>query len=279
MGNEPRSEPALDVALNPFPAGELVHIAHGSLVVDIAPLAGGRVAQIARDGEPWLVGQDDGYAAMIAWGSYPMLPWVGRIRRGRFDFDEHSYQLPLNLGGHAIHGVGFSMPWSVDAHSSTHVDLSLALPEDRRWPFGGVARQRIEVAKNRLRMDLSVKAGALAMPAAIGWHPWFRKPDSIDFNPEKVYSRDAEGIVVHPLLAPPLGPWDDCFVNYQPVLIHRGQQTLRLTSDCRKWVVYDEPAHATCIEPQTGPPDSFNLEPMRLAPGASLAAWFMLEWL
>ena len=54
---------------------------------------------------------------------------------------------------------------------------------------------------------------------------------------------------------------------------------MRLTSDCRHWVVYDEPAHATCVEPQSGPPDAFNLEPLVLAPGETLQRWFLMEWL
>jgi len=37
--------------------------------------------------------------------------------------------------------------------------------------------------------------------------------------------------------------------------------------------------HATCIEPQSGPPDAFNLEPATLAAGSSIEAWFLLEWL
>ena len=74
------------------------------------------------------------------------------------------------------------------------------------------------------------------------------------------------------------GPWDDCFVNTREVVVHRGGQRLRLSSDCDHWVVYDETAHSTCIEPQTGPADAFNLAPRVLQPGQSLQAWFRMEW-
>ena len=259
--------------------GNLIRIGHGTLALDIAPDAGGRIAQIARAGVDWLVGYSDDNAAMIAWGSYPMLPWAGRIRHGRFAFQEKKYQLPLNLEEHAIHGVGFAMPWSVQARSKNYVELSLQLPEDERWPFGGTARQRIEVTENTVRMHLSVTAHERVMPAVIGWHPWFRKPDRLDFQPSAFYPRDAEGIAVRPLAEPPPGPWDDCFINTKAVLLHRDGQHLRLTSDCTHWVIYDAPPHATCIEPQSDPPDAFNLEPVAIAPGNSLAAWFLLEWL
>lgn len=263
----------------PLAPGPLVTIARGPLSIDIAPLAGGRIAQVRCDGVEHLVGYGEDASAMIAWGSYPMAPWAGRIRRGRFDFQGRGYQLPLNFGDHAIHGVAFAMPWQVDAHSHSHVELSLALPDDERWPFGGICRQRIEAGDDRLRMTLSVTAGKRAMPVTIGWHPWLRKPDRVEFSPTLVYPRDEEGIATLPLAPAPPGPWDDCFVDPGLVLVHHAGRRMRLTSDCTHWVVYDEIGHATCIEPQSGPPDGFNLEPMWLAAGRSVEAWFLWEWL
>lgn len=279
MEIDPGSTLSPGSALDPLAPGALIRLACGPLAVDIAPAAGGRIGQIARNGVEWLVGYSERNAAMIAWGCYPMLPWAGRIRRGRFAFEGRAYQLPLNLGEHAIHGVGFALPWRVEDSSPVHAELSLDLPEDARWPFGGVARQRIEVQDDALHMLLSVTADERSMPVVIGWHPWFRKPDKIEFKPTRFYPRDAEGIAVRPVGKPPPGPWDDCFVNDEPVLIERDGQRLRLVSNCRHWVVYDETAHATCIEPQSGPPDAFSLEPTRLAPGSSIAASFALEWL
>jgi len=278
MESDPRSIPLPHEALEPLAPGVLIRLACGPLAVDVAPAAGGRIAQILRNDVEWLVGYSERNAAMIAWGCYPMLPWAGRIRRGRFDFEGRAWQLPLNFGEHAIHGVGFALPWHVEVRSPVHAELSLQLPNDERWPFGGVARQRIEVQNNALRMRLSVTAGERPIPVVIGWHPWFRKPDRIQFHPTRFYPRDAEGIAVRPVDEPPPGPWDDCFVNEEPVLIERAGQRLRLVSSCRHWVVYDETAHATCIEPQSGPPDAFSLEPTRLAPGSSIAASFTLEW-
>jgi len=280
MGPDTRSAAEPDGALRPLAPGPLIRIEQGRLAVDIAPEAGGRIAQVTFDGTEWLLGHGDDNAAMIAWGCYPMLPWAGRIRRGRFDFQGRSYQLPVNFGDNAIHGIGFALPWQVEVHVPTRAELFLQLPEDKRWPFGGSARQRIEVTERALRMYLSVTAGQQAMPAVIGWHPWFRKPDRLEFKPLGIYPRDAEGIAMRPISEAPPGPWDDCFVNVEPLTIERGGHKLRLTSDCRHWVVYDEPANTTCVEPQSGPPDAFNLEPMQaLAPGWSMAAWFAMEWL
>jgi aldose 1-epimerase len=38
--------------------------------------------------------------------------------------------------------------------------------------------------------------------------------------------------------------------------------------------VFDERTYATCVEPQTAPPDSFAFRPHRLDPGETLSAWF-----
>jgi len=279
MASESGSTLSLHGALEPLAPGALIRLACGPLAVEIAPDAGGRLAQIVRDGVAWLVGHSEPNAAMIAWGCYPMLPWAGRVRHGRFEFEGRAYQLPLNFGEHAIHGVGFALPWRVEHVSPVHAELSLQLPDDERWPFGGSARQCIDVEDNALRLQLSVTAGERAMPAVIGWHPWFCKPDRIEFKPSRFYPRDAEGIAVRPVSELPPGPWDDCFINDEPVLIEHAGQRLRLASSCRHWVVYDETAHATCIEPQSGPPNAFSLEPTRLAPGSSITASFALEWL
>lgn len=269
----------VDAALRPLSPGPLLRIGNERLAVEVAPQAGGRITQIAFDGMEWLCGHAEDNAAAIAWGSYPMLPWAGRIRRGRFEFEGRTYELPASLGAHAIHGVGFVLPWTVVVQTAESLELMLHLPEDGTWPFGGVARQRIAVSGTALRLELSLTAGERAMPMPVlGWHPWFRKPERLDFAPGAIYPRDAEGIAVHPTIAPTPGPWDDCFINTRPVALHRAGQTLRLVSDCDHWVVYDQTAHATCVEPQSGPPDAFNLQPGMLLPGETYAAWFDLEW-
>lgn len=266
-------------AMASLACGPLTTLSNASLRVDIAAQAGGRIAQIRHRGVPQLIGPDDGDLAMIAWGSFPMAPWAGRIRRGRFVFGGREYHLPANFGAHAIHGVAFGLPWRIETVDADEAVLSLALPEDARWPFGGQVRQRIVLEEQALRQELTVTAGAHAMPVTLGWHPWLRKPDRLEFKPDAIYPRDAEGIAVLPVAPPPAGPWDDCFINRQPVFLHRDGLRLRVSSDCDHWVVYDELAHTTCVEPQSGPPDAPNLAPRVLQPGQSASAWMLMEWL
>ncbi len=254
-----------------------IAIGNEHIQVAIAPTVGGRVAQITHDGFDLLIGHGPDTSASLAWGSYPMVPWAGRVRRGRFTFDRRPHQLIVNLGPHAIHGVGFESAWEVAIHDQNAAELTLDLPSNDLWPFGGSGRQRFEVIDHRIRMELSVTAGDRPMPAMVGWHPWFVKPDALTFEPTRMYIRDDDGMPTGELVDVPEGPWDDCFLNMLPVIARIGNRQLTLTSDCDHWVVYDEPSWATCIEPQSGPPDSFTLAPHVLDSGETLAAWYDIE--
>ena len=272
-----RASPA-DDAQATLPGGRLYWLRAGKLEVALAPDAGGRIAQMRYDGRDWLVGEQQGGAAAIGWGCYPMVPWAGRVRRGRFVFDGKAFALPANLGAHAIHGVGFSRPWRIDTLGVDIATLSLALPEDGYWPFGGRATQVVRVLPDCLALRLAVQAGDQAMPAILGWHPWFRKPDQLLFSPSAMYPRDGEGIATLPCVAPGPAPWDDCFINAAEVTLVAGGQRLTLRADTDHWVVYDGVAHATCVEPQTGPPDGFTLAQERLEAGQRLELTFTLTW-
>ncbi|WP_426803909.1 aldose epimerase [Stenotrophomonas sp. SrG] len=268
----------IDDAQAPLPAGHLHWLRAGELEVALAPEAGGRIARIRHEGVEWLVDEQEGGAAAIAWGCYPMVPWAGRIRHGRFNFDGRAYALPTNFGGHAIHGVGFALPWQIDSIEADSATLSLELPEDDHWPFGGTATQIIQLTPNSLELRLAVQAGTQPMPAVIGWHPWFRKPDELLFAPDAMYRRDEEGIAKLPLESASPGPWDDCFINQKDITLVSGVRRLRMRADTDHWVVYDAAPHATCVEPQTGPPDAFTLAPKTLEPGQQLELRFELSW-
>ncbi len=235
------------------------------LSFEIAPDHGGRLASLQVDGHELLVGPDPD---PMQWGAFPMVPFAGRIRDGRFRFGATAVELPPNLGPHAIHGTGFDHPWAEEPDGSLAIELA--------WPFGGWARQRFTPGAGELTCTIEVGNDHRAMPAQAGWHPWFRKPVALGFAARSMYRRDAAGIPTGELVPPPPGPWDDCFTGVtQPVrLAWPGGPTVELWSTCDHWVVYDEPVHATCVEPQTGPPDAFNLGSgfAVVEPGAQLVA-------
>jgi aldose 1-epimerase len=55
--------------------------------------------------------------------------------------------------------------------------------------------------------------------------------------------------------------------------------TLTIDSDCSHWVVYNEPDHAVCVEPQSGPPDAVNLGlAAEVVPGRPFIRTMTLRW-
>ena len=239
--------------------------------VSIDTKAGGRIASINLRGHELLVTESKD---PMGWGSYPMIPWAGRIRKGRFTFRGGEYQLPINMAPHSIHGTCFNRPWDVNEDGTLGIELGGS------WPFGGSAIQRFDLTSDRLICTIEIHNDIRSMPASVGWHPWFRRPVSLSFAASKMYVRDDDYIPSGELITPPSGPWDDCFTGVlaPPKLSWPGGPTVTLTSSCDHWVVYDQPAHAVCVEPQTGPPDAFNLAPEIVEPGKPLIASMNYTW-
>ena len=287
---------------------------HGHAEAEVDVDAGGRIAQLEVRGQRLLIDPDsaeanpDGHRNpdSTGWGCYPMAPWAGRVRNGLFRFLGTEHELPSNhqdgagtdpARRHAIHGTVFHRPWTIDERAANAVTLScpLGLPgrpvESLRnfgWSFGGTARQRIELLDGQLRCDLAIEVdhhhdgAAPPFLGEVGWHPWFRKPSSITFHPDAMYERDEIGLPTGRLVVPSPGPWDDCFVNTAPVTLHYDDAdavaTLTLSSDCDHWVVYDMPEHATCVEPQSGPPDAFNIRPRLVTATHPLRRTMNIAW-
>lgn len=249
--------------------------------------AGGRLASFVVDGRELLV--TEGYGP-IAWGSFPMVPFAGRVRDGWFEFRGRRRELPTDMPPHAIHGTVLDRRWeALDDHTIT-TELGPS------WPFAGRAVQRFELEAGRFTSRLELHADE-PMPASIGWHPWFRRrppraasggiqspepgPLELEFEAGAMFRRDASGIATSELVVPPPpGPWDDCFTDLRrpPVLRWTGFLELTIDSDCPMWVVYTVPVDALCVEPQSAPPDALNTGPTLVEPGRPLIAEMVWTW-
>lgn len=258
----------------------------GDVELTVHPADGARIGQITVADQPLLVDvPTSNGASPLAWGSYPMAPWAGRIRRGHFTFESVGHQLVLNHRdgdreeqSHAIHGLVFDRPWE-DLYDVSATAFAAARALD--WPFGGMARQTIVLTTHQVVLTLSVESTGERFPAEIGWHPWFRKPERLEFSPTAMYEHDAWGLPTGAVIDPPPPPWDDCFCNTEAVTLHYDRpaaSAVRVESDCDHWVVYDEPDHATCVEPQSGPPDAFNLSPHIVDPDTPLRRQMTISW-
>lgn len=258
--------------------GELLVLEASAVRVVVAPRAGGRLASVQVDGRELLVTSSS--EGPMGWGSYPMAPWAGRIRHGRFTFAGREHRLALTMPPHAIHGTTFDRPWTVVGPETIAIDLGAG------WPFAGRVTQRFAVDRDGLEVRMSLEADE-PMPAVIGWHPWFRRviedgdaPVELDFQPSAMLLRDDEGIPTGKLVDPPAGPWDDCFTGLRsdPALLWPGRLRLVLSSSCPWWVVYSQPLDAVCVEPQSGPPDAMTIAPQVVESGTPLEHHMRWRW-
>ncbi len=252
----------------------MIELDAGDAWMTVHPDEGGRIGAL-EVGEQALL-NDDPSAAPFTWGCYPMVPWAGRVRNGHFRFDGRDYQLAINMPPHAIHGTGFVSRWEVLDAGRDYCELAT----DLEWAFGGRATQHLQLDEHGLAAVLSVFATAHTMPAVLGWHPCFRKPQAAELQFALMHPRDEHYMTLAELVPPTPPPWDDCFVQpLAPLRLHYPALTVTIDSDCDHWVAYDEPHHLTCVEPQSGPPDAFNIGgATRLEPGDLLQRHMSIRW-
>ena len=242
---------------------------------------GGRVSSLVVNDMELLVTEG---AKPTRWGSFPMAPWAGRLGFARLYFDDRTHEFPVTSAPHANHGTVMHRSWEVTEQSETSTTLRTDLAEP--WPFGGWVEQVFELTEDHFKVTMTIHAGEHAMPAQLGWHPWYRReldrgePLTIDFAADEMYAVDSGQLVTGELVASPEGPWDDTFVNVtqQPILSWGDALTLKLTSDMDHWVVFNRMDHAVAIEPQSGAPNDLNRAPHVLHPGESLSGWMQLTW-
>jgi galactose mutarotase-like enzyme len=201
----------------------------------------------------------------LLWGSYPMAPWAGRTRGGRFRWDGTLHELDANHAGHAMHGTLFDRRWTLELADARYLRFRADLQPG--WPFPGWAIQEVALSEQAVEVRLEVHSSGPTFPATAGWHPWFRRrlevggSLSVDVDATRWYPRGDDGLPLGHLEPPPeRGPWDDCFtgLHWPVTLTWPGALTLTMTSTCDHLVLYDQQRHAICVEPQSGPPDALN---------------------
>lgn len=263
---------------------------------------GGRLASLNVRGRELLIGPAGPNDSSVRWGCYLMAPWPGRLANGRFAWRGRTIQLPRTHGRHAIHGLVWSRPWRVDAvdEARTRASLACELPRDA-WPMGGTVRQTFTLTARGLTMDASIEA-ADAMPAALGWHPWFaRGGDPVRLTVDAGTVQEAARVTPSGREVPAVGRLD---LRDGPLLGRRRLDHAYLDArspavidwpDLRVALSYDPspavvvvhtPAGAVCVEPQTAPPNALALEPPEawaagvrlLETGETLSARLVLTW-
>ena len=167
----------------PGPRGELVRLTSDAVESIIAPADGCRLVSLRAFGHE-LLRQWDPERRAFQYGSFPMIPWVGRLDCGILRYQRREYHLPVNKPPHALHGMACFGPWQQQGVGSFSYRL------DDPWPWPGTVTQTFDVLADGLATTLTVTSDEATFPAAAGWHPWFRRQLDEAHGPDQALQID-----------------------------------------------------------------------------------------
>ncbi|MFD4259716.1 aldose 1-epimerase [Streptomyces sp. NPDC058534] len=258
-------------------SNEPITLTAGDAEATVLPGNGGRIGGL-RVGGTELLRQGERY------GCFPMVPWCGRIREGRFRDGAVVHRMPLNSPPHAIHGTARDAAWRTARVTAGEAVITYDLADP--WPYTGRVTQVIALTEEALTLTMAVETYDSSFPAQVGWHPWFNRTldgadVAIGFDPAWQEERGDDHLPTGNRLDPKPGPWDDCFGMPEGVdvtLTWPERLELKVTSREQWVVVYDEQEAAVCVEPQTGPPNGLNTLPRLVTPLEPLEATTTWSW-
>ena len=268
-----------------------MRIAAGDWQLDLDPHRGGMIRSLTRQGRPVLRSMPEDSTEPFDSACFPLAPYVNRIAHGRFEWDGVMHHLPPNHAGqvHPLHGTAWLGVWSVESHDAqcvTQVHHHTGGP-GWYWPF--TLRQTLRLSPQGLEARLELhNTGNRAMPAGLGFHPWFARKavTAIGFEADAVWLADAAMLPTK--TAPPdrLGDWsrgaglersdliDHCYTGWSGLLrIARSDGDVLLEGDGTPFLhLYVPPGQDFfCAEPQSTMPNAVNmarpapLEPEQIA--------------
>jgi aldose 1-epimerase len=107
--------------------------------------------------------------------SFPLVPYVNRIRGGRFSFRGHEVRIAPNMAGDPspLHGQGWINRWSIEWARERQAALRFR-HEPGEWPWLYDAWQGFELDEGGLTIKLECQNLAEEpMPCGLGQHPYF----------------------------------------------------------------------------------------------------------
>jgi aldose 1-epimerase len=127
----------------------------------------------------------------LGMASFPLVPYSNRIGNARFDWNGKSFAIKPNFAPepHAIHGIGWTRPWTIAAQTVDSITLTLDTDADDEWPWPFRAKQHIVLGADRLTLYLSaVNMADTNVALAFGHHPYFdAEGATLQFAAERVW--------------------------------------------------------------------------------------------
>ena len=285
----------------------MTQIAAHDFRLALSPEAGGCVDALDWRGQeilfPTHARAETGSAHPTERAGFPLIPFAGRITGSKFRFEDHDYTLTPNFlpEPNAIHGFGWHLPWLIETHTDDMVTLVHSHKTDE-WPAAYTARQTFRLTETAFELEMSLtNTGERAMPAGLGWHPYFAAQDayiqsqvSAIWRPENMPAHQPEALSPESDLNTEQAATDldldHCFTSTKPDTLirwpERALQVRMTASDIfSHFVLYTPKGEAYfCAEPISHVPNAVNLDkPAReiglrvLRPGGTLSGTIRLE--
>ena len=263
--------------------------------VSIIPKMGANINEIVLKKENKLYSVLEGkkskeeFDGMNIYNSAVLFPFPNRVENGRYEFEEKSYQLPINhpAEGHALHGFVCDKTFEIihQESSDSIAEIILFYEYDGSYPgypfpFQMNIKYRLDEKGFSCFTEI-LNFGKDSMPMSEGWHPYFSFGGSVDNIQLQV--PDADIIITDKLI--PTGDkqpythfknpetineneFDTCFLlksnkeRYETKLINPDEQiTVVLWQDKKyKYLqIYTPPERTSvALEPMTGNVNNFN---------------------
>ena len=157
----------------------IVELSAGGLRLSLSPSIGGAISAFdwaAEDcARPILRKCNSPLQNVLDASCFPLVPYVNRIRGGRFTFRGREVRLVPNMAGDPspLHGQGWLNPWNVESVAERTGVLSYR-NHAGEWPWDYETRQEFELDDRGLSVRLTCRnVSAEPMPCGIGQHPYF----------------------------------------------------------------------------------------------------------
>jgi aldose 1-epimerase len=156
-----------------------ISIAAGDLRLELSPSIGGAISAFewTGAGRSWRILRkcNNPLENVLDAACFPLVPYVNRIRGGRFSFRGRDVTLAPNMPGDPspLHGQGWLSPWRVDETSATSAHLSFH-HDAGEWPWSYHAEQQFTLDEQGLSATLVChNTDSEPMPCGLGFHPYF----------------------------------------------------------------------------------------------------------
>ena len=193
---------------------DVLTLSSSNVELQLSPSTGGAISRLAYLGEggPISILRESRTPLenVLEAASFPLVPYVNRIRGGSFAFRGREIRLAPNMAGDPspLHGQGWLNSWAVEQADEVSALLSYR-HEAGEWPWAYEARQEFKVDESVLCVSLNcTNTSDEQMPCGLGQHPYFPCGPKTKINTSVTFAWTIDEKVLPVAKVPATGRYD-----------------------------------------------------------------------